>query len=84
VFEVFIAQTNGQTVVVYLPTIMAGPECDGKNRYYSLENASNLTGAAWSAIPPFSHWPASGQTLCYTNLSGTNRVMFYRGRVRLE
>jgi hypothetical protein len=84
VFEILIAQTNGQPVVVSLPTIVAGPEYDGKNRYYSLENTSNLTGAAWSAIPSFSHWLGSGQTLCYTNLSDTNRVMFYRGQVRLE
>lgn len=74
VFQVDIA-ASGDGLVVACPTVPAGLEEGGKQRYYSLEMRSNLVSDAWQGIDGFTDILGLGQTIVYTNqLSGAGFI----------
>ncbi len=81
VFDVQITSASGQSLVS-VPTIEAGIQYEGLNRYYSLEFRTNLMTGTWDPVSGLTDVRATGQVLVCTNLANsTNR--FYRGKVRL-
>lgn len=53
VFRLLIAPTNGAGISVSISTVRAGLEYDGQDRYYSIEEASDLVEGTWSGIPEY-------------------------------
>jgi bacteriorhodopsin len=80
-FSLTIALTNGQQIVSF-PTIATTAHY-GTQRYYALESSTNLfLPQAWTGIAGWTNIPASGQTVAYTNVSGSPST-FFRARVWL-
>ena len=79
-FALNIATSNGLQIVSF-PTVLTSG-LDGLQRHYALESRTNLSSPVWTPIPSWNNIPASGQTLAYTNLSGSSNV-FFRARVWL-
>lgn len=81
VWKLAIGMTNGQ-MAVWWPTIPAGNEYDGQQRYYSLEGKTNLVQGNWAPIAGNTNMLGTGQAWAYTNnLPGLN---FFRGQVFLK
>ncbi|MEI7900437.1 MAG: lamin tail domain-containing protein [bacterium] len=65
----------GNSPVAACPTIPAGAEYGGKQRYYSLEGRTNLVTGTWLDIAGYTDILGTGQTILYTNPpSGTGFV----------
>jgi len=80
-FSLSVALTNGQQIVSF-PTIGTTAQY-GTQRYYALETSTNLfSPQAWTGIAGWTNIPASGQTVPYTNVSGSPSA-FFRARVWL-
>jgi hypothetical protein len=75
VLELAVTNSGGQALVV-CPTIAAGVDYDGKNRYYSLENRTNMQIGGWAPADGCSNILGKGQTIIYTNQSSVNRNYF--------
>ena len=81
--EARIALSNGQIVVTY-PTIRTnGPAYMGVNRYYNLENCTDLLGGAWQLTPGATNLAGDNSTKLYAN-TPTGDSQFYRVKVKLQ
>jgi len=81
--SVTITITNGDIVVAYPTTQAGGIGYEGLSRYYDLNAASQLTGAAWEPVTDATNIPGDDTTSSYTNPS-PNGVGFYRVNATLE
>jgi hypothetical protein len=80
-FELRVAQNAGQVIISFASL---GPNEQGQNRYYTLEQSSNLVSGAWAAVSGQSNIPGTGQTITYTIPNRESGNKFYRGRVELR
>jgi hypothetical protein len=61
-----------------------GPDAQGRNAYYTLEQATNAVSGFWTAVPGCSNVLGTGQTVLQAfPVNGTKRG-FYRGRLDLR
>lgn len=60
------AQPNGGPMA-FCRTVAAGPECNGKQRYYTFERRTNLVNDAWTPVPGYTDILGAGQVISYTN-----------------
>jgi hypothetical protein len=83
-FSVVITNVAGQ-IVLNIPSIQAtGSDYAGKNRYYDIEQCTNLlSGGAWLPVPGCSNIPASGGIIGCTNATA-DHTKFYRAKVWLQ
>lgn len=74
----------GTNLEISLSTIKAeGPGYPGLNRYYRLENQTNLLATnSWTGIEGITNIPATGGSVVYTNPPESN--LFFRARTWLE
>jgi hypothetical protein len=66
VWRLDIASVSG-CPVAECPTIPAGADCSGKQRFYTLESRTNLLSGAWSSLPGYTDILGLGQTIIFTN-----------------
>ena len=83
-FGLTITMAGGTGVYVSVETIAAGPEYDGRSRYYTLESASNLTPGVWISPPGWSNLLGVGQMLIWTNETDSSAPAFFRAGTRIE
>ena len=82
VFGIFESVSN-LTCTVWLPTILADPQLyGGRERYYRMENATNMADNSWQSLPPVDGIPAFGGNIVVTG-SVDAVPGFYRGKVWL-
>ncbi len=74
---------GGSTVLVSFLTIVAGPEFGGAQRFYTLENLTNLAGTNWFGVGAYTNILGTNQAVIYQQVADTN-LGFYRGHVWLE
>lgn len=75
---------GGNVLIQFAPQPISGPGYFGVERFYTLEQTTNLASpGSWSAIPGFVNLPATGDLVTYTN-SLTNTVWSARGSVWLQ
>ena len=80
--EVAIALSNGQAVVSY-PAVRTNAAVGGTlNRYYNLEDCTNLEAGGWQLVPGATNVVGDNTTKTYTNT--VNPADFYRVKVRLQ
>ena len=65
--SVFLAQmaTLEGAPALFCQTVPAGPECGGKQRYYTIEKRDSLAQGGWTAIPGYTDILGTGQTILY-------------------
>jgi hypothetical protein len=81
--EVRIAFSNGQVVVSY-PTIRTnGPGYNNLNRYYNLEDSTNLQVGPWVPVPGATNVVGDNTVRTFTNVVPSD-AEFYRVKVRLQ
>ncbi len=80
-FELHLTQNAGQAIISFAAL---GPNGQGQNRYYTLEQSSNLVAGSWLAISGQSNVLGAGQTITYTIPNRESGNKFYRGRVDLR
>jgi len=73
---------SNTTCTVGYPTIAAGPEANGRSRFYGLQVSGTLPPAPWQAVPGHTNTPATDAWQTYT--SPLLHRTFYRGRVHLK
>jgi len=81
-FRIDIMSTSGQAKVYFLARRAEGPGYDGLARYYSLEDAGNMTGALWTPVPGVSNVVGDNQEVAYFPGAGS-ALKFFRGQVAL-
>jgi len=81
-FAVDVLNSNGQAVVSFPTVKTEGSDYTGYDRYYDLEERTNLTaGADWTGVAGFTNILGTNQTVTYTP---GDTLMLYRGKTRLE
>jgi len=84
-FQLVIQDAAGQIEVAYVALRAEGPGYEGVTRRYSLQARTNLAAGLWSGLSGYTNLVGNNQIVRYqSQVSGTNRVGFYRGTVRLE
>ncbi len=82
IFMLTICYTNGKLAVMF-PALEPGTNhYGGYDRYYSLENSTDLTLGLWSGVPAYTNIPGMDQTVSYTNT--INPQSFFRAKVKLQ
>ncbi len=82
-FEVEIVDSNGEIVVQYTTRAVQGSAYMWKDRYYDLEDSTNLVTAPWLPVTDQINILGDDSIVTYTNLSPAP-VRFFRVKVRLE
>ena len=78
-----LSQSPSEGLTIEIPTHIAGPLYQGRQRYYTLESTASLALPEWLPITGFDNCPATGETLRYT-IPFTQPTAFYRVRVELR
>ena len=78
-----LSQSPSAGLTIEVPTQIAGPLYQGRQRYYTLESAASLALSDWIPIAGFENRPATGEPLLYT-VPFTQPTAFYRVRVELR
>ncbi|MFC1452883.1 DUF2341 domain-containing protein [Verrucomicrobiota bacterium] len=74
----------GEDTVVYYEALEAGaPFYAGKDRFYDLEDRSDMAGGAWNAVPGHTDTRGEDSTVQYTNPPSPS-VRFFRVKTRLR
>ncbi|MBU0679276.1 MAG: lamin tail domain-containing protein [Verrucomicrobia bacterium] len=66
-FMLVIAATNGQRITTFQSREATGPGYWGMNRYYTLQESSNMMTGPWFAIPGLTNLTGDGSIIVYTN-----------------
>ena len=81
VFWVDVNLSNGAALVEFFGVDASGYG-GGYQRYYSLENATNLEGG-WSGVPDYTNLPGEDRMIVYSNSPGGFGPLYFRGQVWL-
>jgi len=82
-FDIEISESNG-TVVVHYNTVAAdGAGYKGVDRYYDLQDCSDLTPGPWQPVPGYTNVVGDGSPVLHTNTAG-DPVRSYRVKAWLE
>jgi len=81
-FAVDVTQDGANVLVSFAALDATGTGYGDHERYYALEQMTNISANAWRGVPGHTNIQGAGQTVVYTNTSGL--WYFYRGRVWLE
>ncbi len=81
VFSVDVSLSNAAVRVEFFG-IEASAYGEGYQRYYSLENATNLSGG-WSGVNDYTNLQGQNRTIIYTNEPGATVPVYFRGQVWL-
>jgi hypothetical protein len=81
VFRVCMRETGG-VWVVEMPTVAAGDDTAGRQRFYTLEESGGLTNGTWAASAGWSNILGLGEPVRRTNSTGS--ALFFGGSVELR
>lgn len=77
-FRLWMSQAGGQTRVSF---VALGPDTQGRNRYYTLEQSSNLVAGSWRVVPGCSNVLGTAQTVTHVVTNLGTAPGFYRARL---
>jgi hypothetical protein len=81
-FAVIITNAAGQ-IVVSVPSVQTNACYAGVNRYYEIDECTNLTDGSWQPAPGYAGLPANDGIIACTN-AAQNSTTFYRAKVLLQ
>jgi len=82
-FQVDLAAGPSGLIISFFAKQASGPDYTGYTRHYTLQQRSDLLGAAWVPVPGYENVPGTDTTVAFTNSTPTAATC-YRGRVWLE
>jgi len=82
-FKLGITRTAAQATLSFFARRSEGTGYDGYTRYYTIESAHALTPTNWAPIFELEKIPGNNQTIQH-QISQTNSLIYYRGRIWLE
>jgi hypothetical protein len=83
-FSVIITNVAGQILVV-VPSVQTNSDYTGVNRYYEIDECTNLLGGgSWQPAPGYTGIVANGGIIACTNTASQTPVIFYRAKAKLQ
>jgi len=82
-FDIEISESNGTVVVRYTTVEACGAGYEEVDRYYDLQDCSDLTPGPWQPVPGYTNLVGDGSPVWHTNTAG-HPVRSYRVKTWLE